>query len=75
MLTLHLREQIRHDAFGVAELSAGRVAAAGEATVCFADLVGFTRLGETLAPEELGDGDRPPRRARGRRGRAARCGW
>ena len=42
VLALHLREQIRHDAFGVAELSAGRVAAAGEATVCFADMVDFT---------------------------------
>ena len=54
VLALHLREQIRHDAFGVAELSAGRVAAAGEATVCFADMVDFTRLGETLEPEALG---------------------
>ncbi len=54
VLSLHLREQIRHDAFGVAELSAGRADAAEDATICFADLVDFTRLGETLEPEELG---------------------
>jgi adenylate cyclase len=53
-LNLHLREQIRHDAFGAAELSAGRPAAAEEVTVGFADVVGFTRLGETLDPDELG---------------------
>jgi adenylate cyclase len=49
VLNLHLLEQIRHDAVG-AELTA----ATQEATVAFADLVGFTRLGETLAPEQLG---------------------
>jgi adenylate cyclase len=54
VLALHLREQIRHDAFGIAELSSGRAAGADEATVCFADMVGFTQLGETLEPEELG---------------------
>ena len=54
VLALHLREQIRHDAFGVAELSTGRAAAPDEATVCFADMVDFTQLGETLEPEALG---------------------
>ena len=54
VLALHLREQIRHDAFGLAELSAGGVTAAEEATIAFADLVDFTRLGETLEPEALG---------------------
>lgn len=54
VLDLHLREQIRHDAFGAAELSAGRAAAAAEATVCFADMVEFTKLGESLEPEALG---------------------
>ena len=53
-LALHLREQIRHDAFDVAELSSGRPTAADEATVCFADMVGFTQLGETLDPTALG---------------------
>ncbi len=54
VLSLHLREQIRHDAFGLAELSSGRAAAAEDATICFADLVDFTQLGETLEPEALG---------------------
>ncbi len=53
-LAMHLREQIRHDAFGLAELSSGRAAARDRVTVCFADLVGFTQLGETLDPEALG---------------------
>jgi adenylate cyclase len=54
VLSLHLREQIRHDAFGLAEVSSGRAASADEVTVCFADMVDFTRLGETLDPDALG---------------------
>jgi adenylate cyclase len=53
-LGLHLREQIRHDAFGQAELSSGRPAARDTVTVCFVDMVDFTQLGETLDPEALG---------------------
>jgi adenylate cyclase len=49
VLTLQLLEQIRHDALG-GELTA----ATQRVTVAFADLVGFTQLGETLAPEQLG---------------------
>jgi adenylate cyclase len=54
VLALHLREQIRHDAFDIAELSSGRAASADQVTVCFADMVGFTQLGEMLEPEALG---------------------
>lgn len=54
VLGLHLREQIRHDAFDLAEVSSGRAASADEVTVCFADMVDFTQLGETLDPEALG---------------------
>jgi len=52
---LHLREQLRHAAFdeeggdGV-----GSPPAAGVLAIGFADLVGFTKLGEQLPPEDLG---------------------
>jgi adenylate cyclase len=52
-LNLHLREQIRQAAVGSAELAEGRLAGTREVTACFADLVGFTRLGETLEFDAL----------------------
>lgn len=54
VLDMHLRDQIRNDAIGRAELVSGRVAGATEVTVAFADLVGFTKLGERVPAEELG---------------------
>jgi adenylate cyclase len=54
VLNLHLREQIRNDAIGRAEIKERRFPDSQEVTACFADLVGFTRLGEELPPEELG---------------------
>jgi adenylate cyclase len=54
MLRLHLREQLRSAVLGQAELAAGRLPGAQQVAVCFADLVGFTRLGEELAADELG---------------------
>jgi adenylate cyclase len=53
-LQAHLLEQIRRDVIGAADLAAGELGGAAELTVCFADLVEFTRLGEEIAPEELG---------------------
>jgi len=53
VLNVHLREQIRLDVLGREELAAGRPGAE-EITACFVDLVGFTKLGEELPPEELG---------------------
>lgn len=53
-LQLHMREQIRHDAFASAEISS-EVERGLEVAVCFADLVGFTKLGERLDPAEIGD--------------------
>jgi adenylate cyclase len=50
---LHLREQIRHDVVGRTQLRSG-VPGTQEITACFADMVGFTTLGEELPPEELG---------------------
>jgi len=50
----HLLEQIRRDVIGTADLASGELGATVEVSVCFADLVGFTKLGEEIAPEELG---------------------
>src|SRR5436190_947236 len=54
VLNLHLREQVRADVIGRAEIAAGHLPGAQEITACFADMVGFTKLGEELSPEELG---------------------
>ena len=54
LFNVHLRQQLRSDAVGREELAAGTVAGAQQVTVCFADLVGFTRLGERVETEELG---------------------
>lgn len=53
-LQAHLLEQIRHDVIGATDLASGDVGGAVDLTVCFADLVEFTRLGEEIAAEELG---------------------
>ena len=51
---MHLRDQLRNDAIGRAELASGRMPGATEVTVAFADLVGFTKLGGRVPAEELG---------------------
>jgi adenylate cyclase len=53
-LRAHMLEQIRRDVIGAADLASGEVAGTVEVAVCFADLVGFTKLGEEVATEELG---------------------
>jgi adenylate cyclase len=50
----HLLEQVRRDVIGAADLASGEMGATTEVSICFADLVGFTKLGEEIAPEELG---------------------
>jgi adenylate cyclase len=50
----HMLEQIRRDVIGATELAAGQPGTATAITVCFADLVGFTKLGEQVETEELG---------------------
>jgi adenylate cyclase len=53
VLRLQLRHGLETEAVSVAERAAGKLPGAREVTVCFADLVDFTRLGEAVPPEEL----------------------
>jgi adenylate cyclase len=50
----HLREQLRNDMIAAAELQTGRISGTREVAVCFADLVGFTKLGQEIPTEDLG---------------------
>ena len=50
----NLLEQVKRDVIGAADLESGEFGGAVERTVCFADLVEFTSLGEEIATEELG---------------------
>ncbi len=54
VLNLHLRQMAQSEAINSAERSGGRLPGSREIAVCFADLVGFTRLGEEVPPQELG---------------------
>jgi adenylate cyclase len=52
---IHLREAIRQAVVTEAELAQGRLDESDDVTIGFADLVGFTRLGESLEIEQIGD--------------------
>jgi len=54
MLNLRLREQVRQAVVGQAELQSGRLPDAQQVVVAFVDIVGFTKLGEQVDPDELG---------------------
>jgi adenylate cyclase len=55
MLFMQLRHMMETEAVNAAERAAGKpLPGARQITVAFADLVGFTRLGEAVSPEELG---------------------
>ena len=54
MVNLHLVEQMRQAVLSSAQLAEGRLAGAQEVSACFADLVDFTRLGQTLDHQQLG---------------------
>jgi adenylate cyclase len=54
MIRAHQVAQIRQEAVDLAGLAAGNLPGAVEVSVCFADLAGFTRLGEHVAADELG---------------------
>jgi adenylate cyclase len=53
LLRIQYRRMFEAEAIGVAERAAGSLPGARHVAVAFADLVGFTQLGEMLAPEEL----------------------
>lgn len=53
LLLLALRNSFEKEAVDAAEMLAGNLPGARQVTVAFADLAGFTRLGEELPPEEL----------------------
>jgi len=54
LLALHLRHATQSTVVSELERSGGLLPGSREVAVCFADLVGFTRLGEELPPDELG---------------------
>jgi adenylate cyclase len=51
---IHLREAIRQAVVTEAEVAQGRLAGSDDVTIAFADLVGFTRLGESMEIEQIG---------------------
>jgi adenylate cyclase len=53
-LKLHLRQMLSGEVARAAERRDGSLPGAREIGVAFADLVGFTRLGEDVPPDELG---------------------
>jgi len=54
LLRLALRHSFETEAINAFERAAGTLPGAREVAVAFADLVGFTRLGEQMPPEDLG---------------------
>jgi len=54
MFNIRLREQMSEAYISQTELQSGRLAGSQPISVGFVDIVGFTRLGEDVAPEELG---------------------
>jgi adenylate cyclase len=54
ILKLHLRHATQTEVISALERSGGELPGSREVAVSFADLVGFTRLGEEVPPDELG---------------------
>jgi adenylate cyclase len=58
VLGVQFKDQVKRSFVKPTELAAGQFENAREVTVCFADLVGFTRLGERVTPEDLSNAGR-----------------
>jgi adenylate cyclase len=54
VFNLHMREALRQEVVTAEQLASGRLGEGRDCAVAFADLVGFTELGETIPSEELG---------------------
>ena len=54
LMNLHLRHLVQTEILSAAERHDGSLRGAREVIVGFADLVGFTRIGEDVPPDELG---------------------
>ena len=54
MFNLRLRERMREAVISQAELQSGRLAGSQSVTVGFVDIVGFTKLGEDVGPDDVG---------------------
>jgi adenylate cyclase len=54
ILKLHLRHATQTEVISALERSGGELPGSREVAISFADLVGFTRLGEEVPPDELG---------------------
>lgn len=54
MMNAHLRQMAQTEAVNLAEMATGQLPGAREVAVGFADLVGFTRMGEEVPADELG---------------------
>lgn len=54
LLALHVRHTTQSEVVSAMERSGGHLLGSRQVAICFADLVGFTRLGEEVPPDELG---------------------
>jgi adenylate cyclase len=54
IFNLRMREQMRNAVISQAELQSGRIAGSQPVTVGFVDIVGFTKLGEDVGPDDVG---------------------
>ena len=55
VLNMHLREMVKNEVIERTELASGQLGGAKTVSVAFADLVGFTKLGEQIPPDDLGE--------------------